>query len=128
MLPGCSKLVITWKNANDVKIYQHDTIVKLFDLPYFLCQVKLLVQVSSKYHNWFWSYDNFFYKGLTRNPKIGTTPVWVLSNFWRLGQARDANLAVILLMKNYSIQHCNYRFLVIKEKPQEVGKNTFHPD
>ena len=31
----------------------------------------------------------FLYKGLTRNPEIGNTPVWVLPNTWRLGQARD---------------------------------------
>ena len=26
----------------------------------------------------------FFYKGLTRNPEVGNTPVWVLPNIWRL--------------------------------------------
>ena len=31
----------------------------------------------------------FVYKGLTRNPEIGNTPVWVLSKIWRLGQDRD---------------------------------------
>ena len=31
----------------------------------------------------------FFYKGLTRNPEIGNTPVWVLPNIWRLGWVRD---------------------------------------
>ena len=31
----------------------------------------------------------FFCKGLTRNPKIGYTLVWVLPNIWRLGRVRD---------------------------------------
>ena len=31
----------------------------------------------------------FIYKGLTRNPEIGNTPVWVLPNIWRLGQVRN---------------------------------------
>ena len=35
----------------------------------------------------------FFYKGLTRNPEIGNTPVWVLPNIWRLGQVMNAKLA-----------------------------------
>ena len=30
-----------------------------------------------------------FYKGLTRNPEIGNTPIWVLLNIWRLGRARN---------------------------------------
>ena len=31
----------------------------------------------------------FVYKGLTRNPDIGNTKAWVLSNIWRLGWVRD---------------------------------------
>ena len=31
----------------------------------------------------------YFYKGLTRNPEIGNTPVSVLPNIWRLGQVGD---------------------------------------
>ena len=30
-----------------------------------------------------------FYKGLTRNPEIRNTPVWVFPNIWRLGRARN---------------------------------------
>ena len=36
----------------------------------------------------------FIYKGLTRNPEIGTTPVWVLANIWRMGQVRDTKLVI----------------------------------
>ena len=31
----------------------------------------------------------YLYKGLTRNPEIGNTPVWVLPNIRRLGRVRD---------------------------------------
>ena len=30
-----------------------------------------------------------FYKGLSRDPQIGNTLVWVLPNIWRLGPLRD---------------------------------------
>ena len=64
----------------------------------------------------------FFFKGLTRNPEIGNTPVWFLSNIWRLDQGRDTKLGAnvfneILLnaakFQGYSL----YRFWVIKGKP-----------
>ena len=35
-----------------------------------------------------------FYKGLTRNPEIGNTRVWVLPNIWRLGQVTDTKLGM----------------------------------
>ena len=60
------------------------------------CQVKLLVQLSCQYHHWFWSYDNSFYKRLTRNLEIGNNPVWVLSNTWRLGRVRNTRFATSL--------------------------------
>ena len=31
----------------------------------------------------------FNYKGLTRNPEIGNSSIWVFPNSWRLGQVRD---------------------------------------
>ena len=66
----------------------------------------------------------FFYKGLTRNPKIGNTLVWVLPNIWRLGRyqiwdakfGRDVSNEIILnaaKCRDYSF----YRFWVIKGKP-----------
>ena len=36
----------------------------------------------------------FVYKGLTRNPEIGNTPVRVLPNIWQLGQLRDTKFGV----------------------------------
>ena len=32
----------------------------------------------------------FVYKGLTRNTEIRNTPVWVLSNIWRLGWVKGS--------------------------------------
>ena len=32
----------------------------------------------------------FAYKGLTRNPEIRNTPVWVLTNIWGLGQVKES--------------------------------------
>ena len=36
----------------------------------------------------------FFCKGLTRNPEIRKTLVWVLPNIWRLGQAKDTKFGI----------------------------------
>ena len=33
----------------------------------------------------------FISKGLTRNPEIKITTIWVLPNIWRLGELRDTN-------------------------------------
>ena len=51
-------------------------------------------------YNNFDSYD--FYKGLTRNPEIGNTPVQVLPNIWRLGELEIPNLARMFVIKCYS--------------------------
>ena len=64
----------------------------------------------------------YFYKGLTRNPEIGNTPVQVLPNIWRLGRVTDTKFGTdapneMLLnaakCQNYSF----YCFRVSKGKP-----------
>ena len=40
----------------------------------------------------------FVYKGLTINPEIENTNVWVFHNIWRLGQVRDTQT---FLIKSY---------------------------
>ena len=57
-------------------------------------------------------------KDLTRNPKIGNTRVWVLSNFWRPGQVRDTkfgmNVSNEYLLNAAKFQvHSFYSFWVI---------------
>ena len=73
----------------------------------------------------------FFYKGLTRNPEIGNTPVLVLPNMWRLGQVRDtkfgANVSNKMLLHAAKCQRYSfYRFWVIKGKPTG-GVKLSHP-
>ena len=43
----------------------------------------------------------FFYKGLSRNPEIGNTSVWVLRNIWRWGKLWIPNLARMSLIECY---------------------------
>ena len=64
----------------------------------------------------------FFYKGLTRNPEIGNTFVWVLPNIWRLGRVMDTkfgtNVSIRMLLNAAKFQgYSLYRFWVIKRKP-----------
>ena len=61
----------------------------------------------------------YFYKGLTRNPEIRNTPVWVLPNIWWLGQVRDtkfdADVSNEMLLNAAKCQgYSFYRFWVIK--------------
>ena len=68
----------------------------------------------------------FFYKGLTRNPEIGYTPVWVLCNIWRLGRVRntkfDTDVSKKMLLNAVKCQgYSFYRFWVNKAKPTEEG-------
>ena len=63
----------------------------------------------------------FFYKGFTRNPEIGITPVWVLPNIWRLGRVMDTkfgtNVSNRMLLNAAKFQgYSFYRFWVIKGK------------
>ena len=74
-----------------------------------------------------------FYKGLTRNPEIGNTPVWVLPNIWRLGRVMDTkfgtNVSNRMLLNAAKCQgYSFYRFWVIKGKSTgRVGWGTITP-
>ena len=68
-----------------------------------------------------------FYKGLTRNPEIRNTLVWVLPNIWRLGQGRNTKFGTSIsnkmLMYAAKCQGCSsFRLWVIKGKPTEGVK------
>ena len=76
----------------------------------------------------------FFYKGLTRNPEIRNTPVWVLCNIWGLRQVRnikfDTNVSNEMLLNAAKCQGYRfYHFWIIKGKPRMGvgGKITPHP-
>ena len=67
-----------------------------------------------------------FYKGLTRNPEIRNTPIWVLPNIWRLERVRSIKFGTKfsskMLMNAAKCQgYSFYRFWVIKEKPTWFG-------
>ena len=100
-LPDCSKLVINWKNSNDVTVFMHDVIIK-----FFWRSVVSLVMFSywSKFHVNIITGSGVvaisFYKGMTRNPEIGNTPIWVFPNIWRLGQVRDTRFGTELSVIN----------------------------
>ena len=73
----------------------------------------------------------FVYKGFTRNPEIGNTLVWVLSNIWRLRRVRetkfDTNISSKKLLNAAKFQgYSFYRFWVIKAKPTGRGDNYHH--
>ena len=74
----------------------------------------------------------FFYKGLTRYPEIGNTPVWVLPNIWRLGQVINTkfgtNISNRMLLNTEKFQgYSFYRFWVIKGKQTGGVKITPSP-
>ena len=88
--PDCSKLIKNQKNDNDVTNSRHDVIVKNF-WHGFISLVKF--SYWSKFHVNIITGSGImkmiFCEGLTRNPEIGNTLVWVLPNIWRLGQVID---------------------------------------
>ena len=120
--PDCSKLAKNPKKDIDVTIFWHDVVVKFF----WRCVV-FLVKFSywSKFHANIITGSGiitiFFYKGLTRNPEIGNTSVFVLPNIWRLGQVLDTkfgrNVSNKILLNPAKFQgYRSYRFWVIKGK------------
>ena len=119
-LPNCSKLVINWKNDNDVTICWHDVIVK-----FFWCFVSLV-----KFNYWSKFHVNvitgsgvitiFFYKGLTRNVEIGNIAIWVLPNIWRLVQERDTKFGTNVSNKCYwMLQNAKVTAFTISELLRE---------
>ena len=72
----------------------------------------------------------FIYKGLTRNLKIGNTPIWVLPNFWILHQVRNTKFGMDIsnemLLNAVKCQGSGfYRFWIIKGNP--TGGNNPPP-
>ena len=112
-LPDCSKLAINWKNDNYATICRHNVNVNIF----WRCFTSLMkFSYWSKFHVNIITGSGFmivfFYKGLTRNPEIRNTLLWVLPNFWRPGQVgdRDAkfctNVSNKMLLNAVKCQSC----------------------
>ena len=123
--PDCSKLAKNPKNDNDVIIFRHDV-----NVIFFWCCFVSIVKFSywSKFHVNIITGSGimtiFFYKGLTRNPEIGNTPVWVLPNIWRLGRVMDTKFGTnvsnrMLLIAAKCQGYSFYRFLFI------IGKTNW---
>ena len=118
--PDCSKLAKNPKNDNDVTIFRHDVNVKFF----WRCFVSLVkFSYWSKFHVNIMTGSGimtiFLFKGLTRNPEIVNTPVWLLPNIWRLGRVMNTkfgtNISNRMLLNAAKFQRYSfYRFWVIK--------------
>ena len=81
-----SGLAINQKTDNNVTICQYSIIVEIF----WHWRVSLVkFSYCSRFHVDIIISSGvmtiFAYKGLTRNLKIGSTPVWILPNVWRQG-------------------------------------------
>ena len=125
--PDFSKYAKNPKKDNDLTIFWNDVIVNFFDV-FFVCFVKFIHW--SKFHISIITGSGimtiYFYKGLTRNPEIENTPVWVLRNIWRLEQIMDAkfgpNISNRMLLNASKFQgYSFYRFWVIKGEPTGGG-------
>ena len=132
-LTDYSKLAINQKNDNDIIIFQHDVIVKIFWRSFVF-----LVKFSywSKFHVNIKTGSGvmtiFFYKGLTRNPEITNILVQVLHNIWRQGWFRstkfDTNVSNETLLNAAKCQgYSFYHLWVIKGKPNRGDKVTPAP-
>ena len=124
--PDCSKLAKNPKNDNDVTIFRHDVNVKFF----WRCFVSLVkFSYWSKFHVNIITGSGimtiFFYKGLTRNPEIGNTPVWVLPNIWRLERVMHAkfgtNVSNRILLNAAKFQGYSFYRFWVKGKPTVGG-------
>ena len=74
----------------------------------------------------------FFYKGLTWNPDIRNTPVWVAPNIWSLDRVMDTkfvpNVFNRMLLDAAKYQgYSFYLFWVIEGKPTRAGGGIIPP-
>ena len=94
----------------------------LFDLAVFILS-SLVTGPSFMSISWLELRQFFVYKGLTRNLEIVNTPVWALSNTWRLGQFRAFisiyNQAFIFGPANGKFRQ---RFFICREKVHRRSK------
>ena len=126
-LSDCSKLVINWKNENDGKICWHEVIVKFIWRFSYWSKFHLNIIIGSGV------VTIFFHDCLTRNPEIGNTTLWVLTNTWRLVQVRDTKFGTnmgneILLNAAKYRRYSFYCVWVIKGKLTGRFIPSLHPD
>ena len=122
-LPDGYKLAIIRKKENDVTICWHDVIINFF---WHWCVPLVKFSYSSKFHVNIMIGSGvmtiFVYKGLTKNPEIGNTPIWVLPNIWRMEWVRNTtsgtNVSNKKVLNTAEYQGYNFCcFWVTKGKP-----------
>ena len=64
----------------------------------------------------------FFYKGLTRNPEIGNTPVWVLRAIWRMGPVTNIKFGTNVSNKMTSLIKCYWMLQNARVKTVTVSE------
>ena len=125
LVSGLLQIACNQKKTMTLQYLWHDVIATFFDFVLSFCQVQLLVQVSCQYRHWSWSYDNFFYKRLTKNPEIGNIPVSVLPNICRLGQVRGTkfgtNISNEMLLNTAKCQGYSFRFSWVTKEESTGG-------
>ena len=106
----------SWLNFFDVVLFRLSNLVTG---PSFMAISSLVLEL--------WQ---FFYKELTRNPKIRNTPVWRLPNIWGFGRVRDTKFGINVSNKiSRNAAKCqDYSFYrVIKGKLTRGGENYRPP-
>ena len=87
----------------------------------FFCQVQLLVQVSCQYHDWFWSYDNFYLWRIDKRSRNQKYHLLSLPSIWRLGWVRNTkfgtNVSNKMLLNDAKCQGYNFCFWFIQGNP-----------
>ena len=62
-----------------------------------------------------------FYKILTRNPEVGNTPVWGLTNIWRLGQGRTTKFGTNASLTAFTVSE------LLRGDQQGEGRGKINP-
>ena len=126
------KLVINWKNDNNITICRHDVIVKFFWRFIFLVKFSYWSNFQVNIITCSGVMIILFYKVFIRNLEIGNTPLWVFPNIWKLWQVRDIKIGTnvsneMLLHAGKCQGYSFYRSWVIKGKPTGGVRLLPHP-
>ena len=118
-----SILAINRKSDSNIAIFRYDAIINFFDVVLFLLSILV---TGPTFMSMSLPVLEFIYKGLTRNPEVGNSPVWVLPGIWRQGPVKDAkfdtNVSNKMLLNAPKCQgYSFYRFRVNKRKSTVGG-------
>ena len=133
---GLLQIIQKSEKDNDITIFRHDANIK-FSWRCFVSLLKFcyLSKFNVNIITGSGIMEIYFYKGLTRNPEIGNTPVWVLPNIWRLGRVMDTkfgtNISNRMLLQNSRVAAFTV-FELLRKNQLRGGKITPssfpHPD